>query len=228
MEKLRSHAIECYPQECVGVIIDNTYIPKENTHNDPINSFSLSEKDSLELSTINYALIHSHTCEKFTEDPRTPSHEDMLGQKNTDVPWGIIHCDGQNISQILWIEDGIILPLLRRKYIPNVTDCFTLARDYYRINYNIDFGTHPRPPNWEEWNPYYIEQNYLKQGFYEVQEPQVGDILLFNIASHKINHIGVYIGNNRFLHHLYARESCEDVSLSKWHKQLKKILRYKL
>jgi len=231
MITLEKHILECYPQEGCGLLIGEDFIPLENEHPEPANNFSLSEKDSFKVMQAgkDAILMHSHTMDKFTDDPRIPSYEDMVGQKNTGIEWGIVHCDGENVSEALCFGKPKKDDLEGRSYITNVYDCFTLARDYYWQEYKIDFGIHPRPANWEEWNQHYIEQNYKDVGFYQLEkgEPyKKGDIALFSIAANYINHIGVILDGDIFIHHLYNKKSCKD-SLSRWHRQLTKVLRYR-
>ena len=225
--ELKEHILACYPMEACGVVIQNKFIPVENVHIDPINNFSFSQKDCLKFSDVD-AIIHSHTMEIFQEDPRTPSYSDMISMRNTDTVWGILHCDGENVTDILWANPIEVPELLGRDYISNVLDCFTLARDYYRKNYNVDLGLHPRPANWEEWNPNYIEQNFISCGF-EVKPfskiIQPSDILLININSDIANHIGVVVGQDTFIHHLYKRKSNSD-TIGKWKRYIKQILTY--
>jgi proteasome lid subunit RPN8/RPN11 len=223
----RDHIVTCYPQEGCGVILNELFYPIDNIHPEPSNNFMFSEKDCLELLDKEYTIIHSHTMERFDCDPRTPSLEDMICRNNTQVPHGIVHCDGENISEILYFGTINTEELLGRSYISNVFDCFTIARDFLYNEANIDIGLHPRPPEWEEWNPYYILHTYKDIGFIDVEETdsyQVGDILLFAISSNKVNHIGIYLEENKFIHHLYNRKSCED-SISKWSKHLIKTIR---
>ena len=54
-------------------------------------------------------------------------------QEATNKAFGIVHCDGTNVSDILWFGCDTPIPeLLSRSYVSNVTDCYTLARDYYK------------------------------------------------------------------------------------------------
>ena len=223
-EEFKEHVVKCYPQEACGIVIDDVFLPIENIASDPINNFEFSQKDSLALLGKEYKVLHSHTDESYSIDPRTPSLNDMKGRYATQVPWGIVHCDGENISDILWFGGINEIDLLGRTYISNVYDCFTLARDFYYTKFDIDVGLHPRPTDWEEWDPYYIEHTYSKLGFVEVKIPTYGDVVLLSIGTRYINHIGIFIKDDTFIHHLFARKSSED-SLKKWNRQLIKILR---
>jgi cell wall-associated NlpC family hydrolase len=65
-------------------------------------------------------------------------------------------------------------------------------------------------------------------GFREVkpEEMQKGDALLMAIDSNKLNHVGVYIGDQMVLHHLRGRLSSRDL-LGEWLlKCTGKVLRY--
>jgi len=223
------HVLQCYPQEAVCTVKNGIAVARENIHPDPVNNFALSKEVSLEVQINRESILHSHTfMPRTTEDARVPSYEDMVGRKSTNVPWGIVHCDGSSVSDILCFGHINNEPLLGRYYLHNVFDCFTLARDFLYKQYAYDVGLHPRPSNWVEWNPYYIEQTWDTLPFYSipVNQLQYGDILLFNIGSNIINHIGIYTKDNKFIHHLHQRLSCED-NLSKWNKQFKRAIRYK-
>lgn len=229
--EFKEHILYCYPQEGCGIINDeDIFIPCENVHDEPINNFMIDLEISKLYDGTNYKVVHSH-CANFcdiADDPRSPSHADMLSQEATGVPYGIVHCDGENVTDILWFGKDEIEPLINRRYIKNVYDCYTLARDFYRLNFDIDFGSHPRPPDWQSWNPHYITQHY-SEDFVDVPigaELQKGDILLYAIGSHIINHIGIFIEDDTFIHHLHNRISCED-SISKWHRQFRKTIRHK-
>lgn len=228
LEEFKAHVVKCYPQEACGVIVEDKFYPTDNVAADPINTFAFSTEASAKLQQLGkgYKIIHSHTMEHCTHDPRVPSEEDMKGQRNSGVEWGIVHCDGENVSQILWFGKPREDSLENRTYIPNVSDCFTIARDYFWQARKVDIGSHPRPAEWQEWNPHYILQTYAKIGFEEVKELQEGDVILFSVGSRNVNHIGIYVGEGNFIHHLYNRKSSIDI-LDKWKRQIVKYLRLK-
>ena len=226
LEGLNKHMVSCYPQEGVGYITEGMFVPLENIHPDPVDSFLISESASFWLLQRDYILIHSHCMESFAEDPRIPSLADMQGQKDTDKLWGIVHCDGENVSDVLYFGKPSEASLLGRKYIRNAFDCFSLVRDYYHPK-GIESPTYPRPANWEEWNPYYLLEGLEKINFIEIDKSEMveGDLLVFRVRSPQPNHLGIYLGEDKFIHHLFNRLSCED-DLSKWKSQFIKVLRF--
>lgn len=228
--ELQAHVLECYPQEACGVLIQKKYIPLENKHANPVQGFKFPQKVSQFLATSStpYRILHSHTMEIYTGDPRTPSEEDMKGQIASTVDWGITHTDGETVSDILWFGAPRSLSLVKRPYIENVNDCFTLVRDYYFQNYGIDLGSFPRPKDWEAWNPNYIEKMYLDIPCLQEIETgnyQIGDILGLKLGSSYLNHLGVCNTKETFIHHLRDRISSEDKIL-KWKKQIYRVFRY--
>lgn len=220
------HVLDSYPQEACGYIVDNVYYPLENVHSDPVNNFMLTPEDSLKLAKLDkgYKLIHSHTMESYKDDPRTPSLLDMRFQETTKVEWLIVHCDGENISEPISFGPPTDAPLVGRVYISNITDCFTLVRDFFYQRHGIDLGIHPRPANWEEWNQHYIDQNFTKIGFQQVVDIRAEDVLVYALGTTYPNHLGICIGEDKLLHHLARRTSTID-TISKWNKQLVKVLR---
>lgn len=228
-DEMKNYIINQFPFEGVGLIVNDSFVPVDNIADDPVHFFKVSNDDIAKHIDNMQAVIHSHTITQYANgyDPRCPSHEDMISQEAIDLPYGIVHCDGNDISEILWFGDDTIPELIGRDYAAGVTDCFTLARDYYRLNYNIDFGTHPRPTNWEEWNPHYIAQHYTDLGFYDISEEDIlpGDIILFSIGSRHPNHIGIVISENEFIHHLYNRQSNKD-TIHRWNRQITKYIRH--
>lgn len=230
IEDFKKHCLEEYPKEACGLIVDGTYVTLENIAENPIDFFALSEKDSYNIERLKVEgkelmLLHSHTFETFTIDPRTPSHRDMLCRASIDIPMGIAHCDGNDVSEILYFGTITDKEYLDRSYISNVFDCFTLARDFIWNTYKIDVGIHPRPAEWEDWNPKYIEDNFANLGFKPIEDSiQYGDILLFSIGSKYSNHIGIALDEETFLHHLSQRKSSKD-SINKWKRQLRHIIR---
>lgn len=226
IDYLREYVVSCYPQEAVGYVEREMFFPLENVHPDPVDHFLVGEGDGFMLAGKDYILIHSHCMTSFKNDPRTPSLADMQGQKDTAKLWGIVHCDGENVSEILYFGLPTDDPLLGRTYIRNVYDCFSLARDYYHTK-DIVAPNLPRPPDWEEWNPYLMVRGLEQTKFKEVPKGMVqeGDLLVFKVASPQPNHLGIALGGDVFVHHLYNRVSCRD-SLKKWHNQFIKVLRY--
>ena len=231
--KLNTHVTTCYPQEACGVIINNEFHECLNAAVNPKETFKILAIELLEKSKLGeiQAIIHSHCVDpnkSFQYDPRWISSNDMRGWIGKDIPWGIVAANGRygEVSPILWYDDNNILPLEGREFVHGFTDCYSIIRDYYRINMNITLNNYPRSFNWWENGDDLYNENFAKEGFVEVnkEEAQVGDVVLFKVRSPVINHAGVITGPNQLLHHLIHRLSYTD-KLNKWHSYIQKVIR---
>ena len=105
-------------------------------------------------------------------------------------------------------------------------DCWGLACLYYSEQLNIELPSYNTEYDGE--NNENIKELILqhKENWQEQKEPIVGDLVLFNIFGEP-THIGVYIGNNKFLH---VRERMDSVIESldnfKWNKRVVGFFRY--
>lgn len=95
--------------------------------------------------------------------------------------------------------DGQVIEL--RKYIGRSYDkynCFDLVKEFYKDHFSLDLKNY-----WEGKAPDRTEVESLivtnKGDFIKVEKPEFGDLIV--IKFHGLEcHIGVYVGNNRFLH----------------------------
>ncbi|MGH8709930.1 MAG: NlpC/P60 family protein [Burkholderiales bacterium] len=230
-DEIASHMLAAYPMEGCGYIQNNTFYPVQNVADDPINSFSFPQglTEILIDKAEPYSIIHSHTTRSGKYDLRCPTKLDMAGQQRTEVPWGIVHCDGIGISSILWFGPPQDTTLVGREYLPNINDCFTICRDYYWQNYKLQFPSYPREIDWTTKDPgMLIEHLPTSTGWVALAKGtniEVGDLVLFRIASQYPNHLGVIITDTNFIHHLADRLSMED-PIIKWKQFIFKVLRY--
>ena len=231
---IREHTLSVYPNEAVVAITEDGAIPMDNTHPEPRDNFKVDTRDFYRLKGI--ALVHSHPVilgkprAEFAgiyADVRIPSKMDMQSQMAMNIPFGIVSCDGLEVSPILWFPD-IDSAIIEKPYISGVYDCFRVIRAYYWQNYKIFLKDIPRNYKWWEDDPDMFTHNFKDYGFNEVSEPelQAGDVLLIRISGEHESHSGVYIGNDQFVHHLSDQMSKID-NYSRWRKRVTRILRHR-
>lgn len=232
---MKEHMLSVYPEEGCGVVINKQFISCTNIAEDKEQDFQISKEEYFVYNTKSkygvQAVIHSHTKQhKF--DLRTPSMADMQGQKSTDVPWGIVATEGENVSETLWYGLKVPVPIANRIYIHNVYDCLTLAVDYLKLEFDITVPVFPRPLEWDDYNKFMITDGIDEGGFIRLDkqtpysELQHGDFILFKIQSNYVNHVGVVTEKGDFWHQLQGRYSKRD-NIGKWHKQIVQFLRHK-
>jgi tail assembly protein K len=242
-----AHALDCYPAECCGLIIDEDYYPCDNVAVNPTEHFEIDPKDFAKAESIGeiQAIVHSHP-----DGGVLPSDLDKLQIELHGVPWVIVAVSKQDYGDKpafgIYEPCGYRPPLLGRAYIHGVQDCYSLVRDYYSRELDINLPDFDRSDAWwEDPNhaPLY-EQNFEKAGFVVVDknQPQYGDVLLCRVGrTHHVNHALIWlgddgalksettpdcVGNALILHHPYGRQSVREIYGKGWADRTVLVVRY--
>lgn len=220
------HAIEQYPKEACGLIIDGgtQYIPMKNIHETPRINFRMNfaEFNEYYMAGRVSALMHSHTASHPVPN-KFPSRMDMVMQEKMQVPWGIVHIsESRDIDGPFYFGDQVpIAPLIGRVFRPNVHDCFVLLRDIYRIEEKVTLPIFPREAFWWQAKKNVLGENFEKAGFERIDKTQLtkNNVILSSLsapASNKVvNHIMIVRENGLVYHHLRDRLSRPD-PLNMW------------
>jgi proteasome lid subunit RPN8/RPN11 len=229
LNDIRKHVLSQLPLEACGLVIDNTYYACKNVADKPKDDFLIHPEEQLNLLSNGpiQAVIHSHINQKV----RTLSEADMVNQQKMKIPWGVVFVNNGVPSPVIFFGDEVpIVPLEKREFIFGIYDCWTLIKDYYKLNRNVVLRNAPR--DWEWWvdtpeKDFYSLDNAHEQGFTEtsVGELQEGDLVLGHIHSKVVNHGGIYIGQGLILHHLAGRYSRKE-PIGPWIKFIRHYLHY--
>ena len=217
------HLLEAYPEEGCGILQNKkgklVWIPSTNEAENPEEEFVINSDDYLKASLTGdiYAVVHSHpdASPELSEADKRAS--DYLGVKYIvySIPEGTKaeYSPRQN-------------PLLGREYSFGSNDCWGLARDFYKKEFDVILPIMQFKDNWWEEGLNYFDDLFEDFGFVEVAEPKFGDIILFKIYNNIPNHCGVYLQEDIFMHHAVNRLSCRESLYPLWIKNISRYARY--
>jgi cell wall-associated NlpC family hydrolase len=127
------------------------------------------------------------------------------------------------------MPEGYTAPLLGRMWCHGVLDCYSLIRDWYRLERGIVLPDFTRSDEWWLKNQNLYVDNFRAAGFTRIVDEdalQPGDVLLMQIMAPVPNHGAVYLGDGIILHHLHGRLSCREVWGGYYKKHTTHILRH--
>ena len=130
----------------------------------------------------------------------------------------------------LFKPNGYKSGLFGRTWIWGKHDCWTLITDWFKENKNISIPYTKRPNTIKEFreNPLF-ESTLPKLGFKElknIDDIEVGDVLLMEDENQKLSHAALYIGNQTIFHHMIKQLSCREIYDLRYIQATKKVFRY--
>ncbi|QBC44467.1 C40 family peptidase [Iodobacter fluviatilis] len=227
MEEIAAHAAAEFPRECCGLVValadGAAYLPYPNRAQGS-EHFVLAAEDLAEAEDMGeiLAVVHSHP----NASPE-PSPADRVSCNISGLPWLIVSHPPSG-HQLL-CPDDYQAPLLGRPFVHGVLDCYALIRDWYRQERSIVLPDFNRRDNWWLGDDNLYMDHFKEAGFAEVQDVddwQIGDVILMQIRADKPNHGAVYLGDGIIMHHIHGRLSGRDVYGGFWQKVTVKRVRY--
>jgi len=234
---VRAEAKRRYPEEACGLVIRSNRgfvgVSCKNVADEPCGNFVISSAEFTSIADRGEIVAVWHT---HIDRPPTPSVIDIFGCNATDVNWFIVAIqktdDDFEISEPYLLKPNQDTGYIGRPYAYGFYDCFTIAESYYRKEFGIVFSHKPSGyPEIEDWykkGMNLLEDNFEKNGFVRLidTKPIEGDILLIQMGSDVPNHIAIYVGDNRILHHCAGKLSSVDFYGGYWKKHTTHHLRH--
>lgn len=222
-----AHAQSYYPKEACGLFVRiegvTGYWPCRNIA-DSDEHFVMCPEDYAEADEAGeiVGVFHSHP-----DAPAQPSEQDIKTCQGSGLPWYIL-----SLPSLEWGYTepfGFTPELVGRNFVYGKTDCYTLVRDYYRLEHGLILNNYDSDNHWWDNGKNLYVENFAQEGFVEIPfaEIEPGDAILMRVLSPVSNHVAVYLGYNTILHHLYNRLSCREPYTEFWRKMTTHVLRYK-
>lgn len=219
-----SFAQSQFPREACGLILDNNkFFPCANIAERNID-FIMSPDDYAKADEQGEitSIVHSH-CNQGPE----PSQADLVSCESSLLPWHIV-----SLPNLTWgycAPKGYIAPLIGRQFSHGVLDCYSLVRDFYKLEMGIILPFFERSEKWWERGQNLYMENFEIAGFEQVKDGTLcrGDGLIMQVMSNVPNHAAIYLGEGIVLHHLMNRLSGRDVYGGYWQKHTRLVVRYK-
>ena len=211
------HAKDQDPKESCGLLLNIK--GKEKYY--PCNNLSMTQHQCFIIDPIDYvkadnlgeiiAIVHSHPT-----TPPTPSQADRISCEHSNLPWYIVNPKTEQWADLK--PEGYKAELCGRPWVWGITDCWSLVRDWYKEEKNIELVDYERSMTPEEFLENPLFEKYAKNtGFRELANDEAlkkGDVLLMSILHPTLNHVAIFLGD-MVLHHLADRLSCKE-PYSEW------------
>lgn len=213
-------ALKHYPEEACGFIVQKgkkaVVIDCKNVAENRINEFLIDPVDQARAYEEGEIIASWHT---HTNGTNEPSEFDRVGCNNCELPYVIVGLRKDDADEFVFTAPNVLLPddtvldYVGRPYMYGVMDCYSLVVDYYDREFDIKLDFMPQnriPFFWEEGMPL-MEDSFDHLGFVRLGTgsiPEVGDLFVMQCGSKVANHVAIYIGDDKILHHSHNRLSC--------------------
>ena len=222
-------------RESCGLVIDvegtHTYFPCRNI---AVDEEGRLIKDAFVIHHGDYAdacdegdliaVVHSHVGK-----PAEPSTPDLVAMSQDTLPWLIVSVP--NGVAKLHQPPAVPVPLLNREYSFGSADCYSILRDYYKIEYGLDLPDFQRSADYDFRGEDKFVMHMEEAGFYEVPQEELRKddavLMLCGASNVSINHVGIYLGDGLILHHCVDRLSKIDNYSIYWRRNTVKIARHR-
>lgn len=235
----KEYVLKCFPNEACAFIVNDEIYPVPNTAANPRETFSVDPVERIKAEAQGHisGFLHSHPATPEEAAHRKwptfwPSSHDMVSWLADNLRWGISACDGENVTEPVWLDESYVAPLEGRPFVHGIWDCYSAVRDYFRVNKGITLKNYPRGMEWWAKGEDLYSTQFTNAGFVEVRsdEVQPGDCALMHIVSRGVvSHAVVMHDMNTMFHHTFSRNG-ERLSgyedFGRWRDHVVKFVRY--
>jgi proteasome lid subunit RPN8/RPN11 len=215
------HALRDMPREACGLVLSvgngkEKYFPCRNMA-DGTEHFILNPRDYLAAreAGLIVAVVHSHPYRLAT-----PSDADKAACERSGLPWHVVSVPNGIFAYIE--PSGYLAPYRGRSWCYGTFDCYSLVRDWYDRELHIALPDFDREGQWWEQGKNLYVERFEGLGFYRIdldgdwhKDARRGDLLMIQHGALVPNHLAIYLGAGKILHHV-ANRCSEEISVENW------------
>lgn len=231
VKKSFKHALTDVTRERFGIFVfsDNNYdynfIPFDNLDKKNPNHFTVDNSKFLKfyLNKKIISLFHTHI-----ETDVNPSEQDIAIAESLGLPSYIFSTKNKE-SFLYYPENYKPVDLHDRIFIPFFQDCVSFVKDFYFLNFKLNFNTLVK-----DWSRSRINSNdklinSIINHFNEVDKNYLkyGDLILFKPEISNLYHLGVIDQDNLLSHHPIGSKPTRNLFNDKMSNKVYKCYRYK-
>lgn len=220
-QQMKQHALNEAPLEACGVVFKGEYFPTRNIADSGEFKCHMDDVPTDDIDELEW-VFHSHTNGNNSFSASDITHCNVCG-----VPYVLYSTASDEFLYLQPVED--IPEYVGRVYVAGIQDCYSLVQDYYKKEYSI---TLPDVDRWECWwkdGVNLIANNVWEDmGFHILQnkkEIKQGDVIVMQSGSKYPDHLAIYLGDEKILHHCYNRLSNIELYSGMWLKNTVYVLR---
>lgn len=199
---------------------------QKNQSSTPEECFEISPQKWIDFSLKNkiLAVYHSHPKSK-----EKPSCQDIKMSEEMGVPYLIYSLITKNFF-LYYPESYTPDSLLGRPYVKGLYECTCLFKDYFIQKMGI---------NITKWNDNYwlteddaeannLLDNILNKNLLKIEKNQIRehDVIVFQIKTNGRKHVGIYLGDDYFMHQCNNTSSRKQLLDTRWQSKIKAVYRH--
>ena len=204
------------------------FFPCENISSEKDREFEISSDDYISCTKKGkiLAIYHSHIASSEYGANLTPADKELADIM--ELPIRVF-----SLSESRWgeyIPTEYKISLVGEPFLWGEKDCFGLVRTFLRQEKGIYINDYLRDDSFQSTDNNQIIENIEKEGYVDTGYTcllKKHDVLLFNSGRVNIQHMAIYMGNSRILHHPLHMLSNIEIMNQKWHDRLRHVLRHK-
>ena len=232
---IRDHALDESPNECCGILyqdkesLELKALRCNNLAGNKKMMFSIDPKDYLRASKLGeiISFYHSHVNSSNFSD------YDKIQSEQHEIKFIMYSLKDQKFNE--YAPKGADSYYIGRDFCLGKQDCYTLGRDYYKNELDLNIKDYDRGFEYSSTNPDLYEKHYSDEGFIIVSEGPVEDlsilkkhdaVLMKCYGKRNPSHGAIYVDNNLILHHQVNCYSRIEEYNSEFKKRTTHVLRH--